>query len=93
MCLLVLYICKGYENELLIGLFCRDLPGEYLFRFTADHGMIKPNDERGLELMNTCAAAVMREFSDLVMAYGQSDEFSFVLKRETNLFSRRARYG
>ncbi len=42
--------------------------------------------------MNACAGAVMKEFSDLVLAYGQSDEFSFVLKRETNLFSRRARY-
>ncbi len=54
--------------------------------------MTKPSDARGLGLMNSCAEAVMREFSDLVLSYGQSDEFSFVLKRETTLFSRRARW-
>ncbi len=54
--------------------------------------MTKPSDERGLGLMNKCAEVVMREFSDLVFSYGQSDEFSFVLKRETTLFSRRARW-
>ena len=43
--------------------------------------------------MNECAGAVMREFSDIVMAYGQSDEYSFVLRRDTTLFGRRARYG
>lgn len=63
-----------------------------LLRFTSKHQMVKPNDRRGLQLMNRCAEGVMREFSDLVMAYGQSDEFSFVLKRETTLFSRRARW-
>ena len=61
------------------------------FRFSDEHGFEKPNDSRALELMNRCAEAVMREFTDIVLAYGQSDEFSFVLKRETTLFSRRAR--
>lgn len=41
--------------------------------------------------MNKCAKVVMTEFTDIVLAYGQSDEFSFVLKRGTTLFSRRAR--
>ena len=63
------------------------------FRFSDEHGFAKPNDLRALELMNQCAGGVMREFSDIVLAYGQSDEYSFILKRDTTLFSRRARYG
>lgn len=35
----------------------------------------KPNDRRALDLMNAAAAAVMKEVPDLVLAYGQSDEF------------------
>ena len=55
------------------------------------HHFKKPNDSCALQLMNKCAECVMREFSDVVLAYGQSDEYSFVLKRETTLFQRRAR--
>ena len=61
-------------------------------RFCDVHGFTKPNDSRALQLMNKAAECVMREFPDMVLAYGQSDEYSFVLKRETTLFSRRARY-
>lgn len=42
--------------------------------------------------MNECASSVVREFGDVVLAYGHSDEYSFVLKRDTTLFSRRARW-
>ena len=62
-------------------------------RFCDAHEFTKPNDPRALQLMNKSAECVMREFPDMVLAYGQSDEYSFVLKRETTLFSRRARYG
>jgi tRNA(His) guanylyltransferase len=50
----------------------------------------KPNDRRALDLMNTCATEVMRSFVDLVMAYGQSDEYSFVFHESTTLFDRRS---
>jgi tRNA(His) guanylyltransferase len=40
--------------------------------------------------MNTAAAQVMTMLSDLVIAYGVSDEFSFVFHKSTNLFERRA---
>ena len=30
--------------------------------------------------MNFCAECVMEEFKDVVLAYGQSDEYSFVFK-------------
>ena len=44
-------------------------------RFSEQHGFEKPNDDRALGLMNKCAEAVFREFSDIVLAYGQSDEY------------------
>lgn len=62
-----------------------------IFRFSDEHGFEKPNDSQALELMNRCAESVMTDFTDIVLAYGQSDEFSFVLRRETTLFSRRTR--
>lgn len=62
------------------------------FRLSEVHNFIKPNDERALGLMNCCGKIVMREFGDVVLSYGQSDEYSFVFKRSTNLFKRRARY-
>jgi tRNA(His) 5'-end guanylyltransferase len=35
------------------------------------HGFLKPNDKPGLDLMSAAAGSVMREFNDLVIAYGQ----------------------
>lgn len=62
-----------------------------ILRFSDAHNFAKPNDERALELMNESAVMVMNEFKDIVIAYGQSDEYSFVLKKETNAYNRRAR--
>ncbi|KAK1073428.1 tRNA-His guanylyltransferase [Friedmanniomyces endolithicus] len=50
----------------------------------------KPNDRRALNLMNAAAAEVVRSFVDVVLAYGQSDEYSFVFHESTGLFERRA---
>ncbi len=44
-------------------------------RFTVDHKFAKPNDVRGLRLMNRCAEEVFRKFSEVVFAIGMSDEF------------------
>ena len=44
-----------------------------------------------LTLSCIIAQAVMEELSDIVLAYGQSDEFSFVLRKHTGLYERRAR--
>jgi tRNA(His) guanylyltransferase len=38
----------------------------------------KPNDPEALRLMNDAAKAVMMELTDLVMAYGVSDEYRSV---------------
>ncbi|CAI5507802.1 unnamed protein product [Closterium sp. Naga37s-1] len=59
-------------------------------RFVTDHAFEKPNDERGLRLMNAAATAVMAQVPDIVFAYGVSDEFSFVIRRDSNLYERRA---
>lgn len=48
----------------------------FLFlRFSDVHGFNKPNDSRALKLMNRCGQAVMNEFGDVVLGYGQSDEY------------------
>ena len=44
-------------------------------RLTAKYKFTKPNDKGALDLMNAAAEAVMRELPDLVLAYGNSDEF------------------
>lgn len=49
----------------------------------------KPNDRRALHLMNAAASEVVRAFVDIVLAYGQSDEYSFILHESTTLFERR----
>lgn len=61
------------------------------FRFSEQHKFKKPNDEQALSLMNDCAKSVLTNFSDIVIGYGQSDEYSFVFKRNTETYNRRAR--
>lgn len=50
----------------------------------------KPNDQHALDLMNAAAREVVRSMVDIVLAYGQSDEYSFVFHESTKLFDRRA---
>nr|XP_014698205.2 probable tRNA(His) guanylyltransferase isoform X1 [Equus asinus] len=66
------------------------LDGRNFHRFAEKHNFAKPNDSRALHLMTKCAQTVMQELEDIVIAYGQSDEYSFVFKRKTNWFKRRA---
>lgn len=49
-------------------------------RFSEAHKYQKPNDERGLMLMNKCASSVMEEFHDIVLAYGESDEYRYEIE-------------
>ncbi|XP_025409803.1 probable tRNA(His) guanylyltransferase isoform X2 [Sipha flava] len=65
------------------------LDGRSFHRFTSSHKFEKPNDKRALELMNRSAVAVMEELQDVSLAYGQSDEYSFVLRKDTNMYNRR----
>lgn len=66
------------------------LDGRSFTTFSKTHGFRKPNDARALLLCNAAAEAVLEAFDDhIAFAYGESDEFSFVLKRQSTLFSRR----
>ncbi|KAJ1552154.1 tRNA-His guanylyltransferase [Cladochytrium tenue] len=65
------------------------IDGHSFHRFTSEHGFAKPNDERALHLANHAARAVMDEFKDVTIAYGQSDEYSFVFRRKSQLYKRR----
>jgi tRNA(His) guanylyltransferase len=44
-------------------------------RFSDKYAFTKPNDRLALDLMNAAAENVMRELSDIVIAYGISDEY------------------
>lgn len=63
----------------------------FAIRFSEQHKFMKPNDDRALGLMARSARSVIEDLEDIVIAYGQSDEFSFVFKRSTNWFKRRGR--
>ncbi|CDF77390.1 unnamed protein product [Chondrus crispus] len=66
------------------------LDGRSFTNFSKAHAFAKPNDSRALRLCNAAAEAVLRDFDQhLAFAYGESDEFSFVLKRQSALFARR----
>lgn len=66
------------------------IDGKAFHRFSEAHGFTKPNDVKALNLMNACAEHVMNEFNDIVITYGQSDEYSFVFRRKTDLYGRRS---
>ncbi|CAG2180191.1 unnamed protein product, partial [Oppiella nova] len=64
--------------------------GHKFHKFSKCHDLFKPNDKRCLDLMNESAKHVMRAFfPNIVMAYGQSDEFSFIIRRVSDLYKRR----
>lgn len=84
---------KGFESHppLLPGSFIVvRIDGKCFTEFTTLHSFSKPNDPGALKLMNLAAQTVLRRFPDVVMAYGQSDEYSFLLRRDSDLFSRRS---
>ncbi|XP_071441713.1 probable tRNA(His) guanylyltransferase [Hetaerina americana] len=66
------------------------IDGKGFHKFADIHSYEKPNDKRALDLMTKCAKFVMDEFRDIRIAYGQSDEYSFVFKKDTNLYNRRS---
>lgn len=66
------------------------LDGKAFHKFTTAHDFEKPNDLRGLNLMNYAASCVMKEFNEIILAYGQSDEYSFVFHRSASVYNRRA---
>lgn len=66
------------------------LDGKGFHKFSDCHEFEKPNDKRGLDLMTKSAVCVMEEFKEIILAYGESDEYSFVFRKNTNLYKRRS---
>eukprot|EP00898_Chlorokybus_atmophyticus_P006834 jgi/Chlat1/7151/Chrsp57S06743 len=67
------------------------IDGRGFTRFAEAHKWKKPHDMRAIHLMNACAESMMLEFADAVLAIGASDEYSFVLRKTTTMYGRRAR--
>ncbi|RYP54790.1 hypothetical protein DL768_000518 [Monosporascus sp. mg162] len=59
-------------------------------RLCAKYGFEKPNDRRALDLMNAAAKALVTELPEITIAYGVSDEYSFVFHKTCTLFDRRS---
>ncbi|DBA88124.1 TPA: hypothetical protein ACH3X2_005119 [Trebouxia sp. C0005] len=66
------------------------LDGKGFKKFSEQHHFEKPNDVRSLNLMNHAAKEVFKLFSDIKLAFGESDEYSFVLHKGTTLYGRRS---
>eukprot|EP00775_Hariotina_reticulata_P000608 gene608-896_t len=60
--------------------------GKAFTKFCDAHNFEKPHDKQGLDLMDECAKCVIREYPDARLAYGESDEYSFVLHKDTCLY-------
>ncbi|XP_013788937.1 probable tRNA(His) guanylyltransferase [Limulus polyphemus] len=65
------------------------LDGKGFHKLSSEHDYDKPNDSRALALMTKSAVRVMEEFNEICLAYGQSDEYSFVFKKDSELYNRR----
>lgn len=46
-------------------------------RFSEVHEFVKPNDDQALNLLNSCAKAMLEEYPDIVYSYGFSDEYRY----------------
>lgn len=66
------------------------LDGKGFHKFSKVHEFERPNDLRALNLMNHAAIKVMEEFRDIILGYGQSDEYSFIFRKETDVYNRRS---
>ncbi|KAL7415944.1 tRNAHis guanylyltransferase-domain-containing protein [Mrakia frigida] len=65
------------------------IDGHAFHKFSDLHEFKKPNDLRALELMDRAAKTVMDEYPDVVLGFGESDEYSFLIRRAGTLYSRR----
>ena len=84
---------KHFETSLILlpsTFIVIRLDGKAFTRFADLLSLEKPNDFAMISLMNKCAEEVMKNFSEIWLAYGQSDEFSFVLRQNTTFFNRRS---
>lgn len=89
---------RQYElsDALLPGTFLVvRLDGKGFHRFSDKHGFEKPNDRRALDLMNAAACRTIQSDTlrqHVLLAFGESDEYSFLLGPKCSLFGRRNRF-
>ncbi|KAF5270512.1 hypothetical protein FQA39_LY08390 [Lamprigera yunnana] len=84
---------KSYESEDFLLPNCWivvRVDGKGFHKFSEKHNFEKPNDLKALNLMNRAAMQVMLQYKDIALSYGESDEYSFVFRKETELHNRRA---
>ena len=65
------------------------LDGRKFHTFAQQCGFVEPHDARLAHLMNRSALAVCQRIPDIILAFGQSDEYSFLFARDTVGFQRR----
>ncbi|KAI0833395.1 tRNAHis guanylyltransferase [Trametes gibbosa] len=65
------------------------IDGHAFHRLSEEHCFAKPNDERALQLMDHAARDVMNEYKDIMLAFGESDEYSFLFRKSTTVYNRR----
>ncbi|KAG8281607.1 tRNA-histidine guanylyltransferase 1-like [Homalodisca vitripennis] len=65
------------------------LDGKGFHKFSDIHKFEKPNDKKALDLMTKAASRVFEELHDICFAFGHSDEYSFVFRKNTSIFNRR----
>ena len=86
------YVRKSEQSDVLppSNWIVVRVDGRGFSKLCKKYSFAKPNDRRALDLMNAAAVEVVRSFVDVVLAYGQSDEYSFIFDEKTSLFERRA---
>lgn len=66
------------------------IDGDKFHNYCTEHNFHKPNDKRALDLMVESAKHLMKNYKGHIpLAYGHSDEFSFLIKNTSNILSRR----
>lgn len=83
---------KTFEQDNILLPECHiviRVDGRGFHKFTKAYNFAKPNDERAIRLMNRAAELIVSGFDDVLLAYGDSDEYSFLLRRKCTLFERR----
>lgn len=63
--------------------------GRCFHKFSQTYKFAKPNDANSLRVMNLSAKELMKDIPDIIMGYGDSDEYSFLLRKNCDLFDRR----
>ncbi|CEP63977.1 tRNA guanylyltransferase LALA0_S09e06854g [Lachancea lanzarotensis] len=86
------YVRQFETNEVLLPetYIVVRIDGKKFHEFSRTYEFQKPNDLRALKLMNASAKNVVMKYQhEVVCAFGESDEYSFILRKDTVLFKRR----